>query len=220
MTSTRRHTEVFGLGPGIGEDDGEIHGSRLPTSRAVLRCFMYHLNVGKALRRTKFETAKSIYGKIVPFFEKAHVPSLSEKVSCGKIIEMYEKNAKLREIPVARRETPTTLTRLEAMQNLLSKTFVMWPADVEKRIENLEDLSFLKSMMNDRKATFGSHDSILALQVGRKQDLEMQAAERTQREVERKRDDIENALPMMLDSDEESDSDNDPEPRPSTSSTG
>ena len=37
---TRRAKSVFGLGKGINDDDSQITGSRLPTSRQVLRCMM------------------------------------------------------------------------------------------------------------------------------------------------------------------------------------
>ena len=51
----------------------------------------------------------------------------------------------------------------------LARAFCLWPDDAGDRIRNKQDEQFLKSMMTDRVATFGSFDTVLDKKVKRKE---------------------------------------------------
>ena len=54
----------------------------------------------------------------------------------------------------------------------LARAFCLWPDDAGDRIRNKQDEQFLKSMMTDRVATFGSFDAVLDKKVKRKEARE------------------------------------------------
>lgn len=178
---TRKQAKIFGLGRGITSDDAEITGSRLPTSRQVLRCMMFHLQQGASKSLTRTEAAKVVLGKVTTFYDKAHIPMISEIKACQKMIKLLDENAKLRAIPLGRRSTPTVLAKLKQMDTDLNKTFQLWPPNVETLIKIPEDLQFLQSMKTDRAATFGSSDNVLAAQIQRRQERALSEAARRQR---------------------------------------
>lgn len=106
--------------------------------------------------------------KVIPFYEKGNIPMISEKKGCEKIVSLFKKNSKLREIPVERRSSETAKLKLKEMERELEQTFPLWAANAEKTMDP-EDLEFLKSMKGDRTASFGSRDHKLATQIKRKQ---------------------------------------------------
>lgn len=167
-TRTRKAAEIFGLGSGITTTDSQITGSRLPTSRQVLRCFMFHQQKGTSTRQTKFETAKIVLSQVSEFYRKANIPMISDKKACQKIIKLADDNAKLRSIPFARRTRPATLNKLKCMETELNKTFQIWPSNAADLISIPEDLQFLESMKTDRLATFGCTDKLLSDKLQRK----------------------------------------------------
>ncbi|KAG8171349.1 hypothetical protein JTE90_007601 [Oedothorax gibbosus] len=140
--TTRMSSTIFGLGSGITEEDCTITGSRLPTNLQVLRCLMYHLQEGVRINRTKWESAKIVLAKITVFYEKANIPMISERKACEKMIKLLDDNAKLRAIPCKRRETPSSLNKVKQMEDFLTKTFAIWPVNVETLMKNAEDLHF------------------------------------------------------------------------------
>ena len=79
---TRNTAKIFGLG------DAEITGSCLPTCRQVIRCYMYmqEHQTSKHQCKTKYEMAKTVLEKIIPFYCKANIPLISERKACQKII--------------------------------------------------------------------------------------------------------------------------------------
>ena len=91
---------------------------------------MFHQHRGsaqcKAPNRTKRDNAKTVLENIIPFYLKWNIPMVSEKWGCEKSVQLFEKNAKVREIPVGRRSSPSELAKLESVRNELSKTFPLW----------------------------------------------------------------------------------------------
>ena len=81
QSGTRNAKSVFGIGAGITDADAEITGSRLPTSRQVLRCYMIYQDQGLRLRQTQLDTAKFVLQKIVPFHENRTIPMITNKKS-------------------------------------------------------------------------------------------------------------------------------------------
>lgn len=71
---------------------------------------------------------------------------------------------------IRRRSSEAALKQLEKMECRLDATFPLWPPNVEKLIDNPEDLAFLASMKTDRVATFGALDKKLQLKVKRREE--------------------------------------------------
>lgn len=171
---TRRESLTFGFGRKVTIDDSDITGSKLPTNEQVLRCYRYYQLELNQNHYSKYQVAVLVLSKLVPFYEKACVPIVSEKRACAKIVELASKNTHLREIPLKRRSTPSVLKKLEDNEVLMKMTFPLWHADAEKNMKNKEDIEFLKSMKTDRLSSFGSHDRVTAGLIRRRQ-LRMEA---------------------------------------------
>ena len=175
--ATRESTKVFGLGSAITEQDSQINGTRLPTCLQVLRCFMWHTEDGKLERRSRWESAKLVLQKVTPFYGKANIPIISERKAIEKIIKLADDNSKLRSIPINRRTTPASITKVNQMEMKFMETFPLWPNDASSHIKNPEDLAFLESMKTDRCATFGCQDKLLADKMQRKVNREEKESE-------------------------------------------
>lgn len=165
---TRKATTLFGLGSGITEEDPVIMGSRLPTGALVLHCMMYHCNtLGHTGTPYRFAAAKIVLEKIRTFYQKGNIPMVSNRRACDKIVALLDSNNKLRSIDKNRRNTPATRLKLEALDNMLKSTFVLWPRNGKALINNAEDRLFLESMKGDRAASLGAFDKKLARKVAR-----------------------------------------------------
>ena len=161
-SKTRKATTIFGLGNAITADDEHLTGVCLPTNKQVLRSLMCLMQKeeckGKQILIHKWKCAAAVLTQVKEFYAKANVPVMSD-CRCIKImLGLLEDNAKLRQIPQSRRENPNTLEKLQIMSDHLEKTFSCWPQDAMSVIKNEEDKTFLKSMMTDRLASFGSLD--------------------------------------------------------------
>ena len=72
--------------------------------------------------RTQRGNAKLVPDMVIPFYLKGNIPVISEKSCCQKIVELVEKNAKIREIPVDRQSSPSVLAKLKDVENDLQNT--------------------------------------------------------------------------------------------------
>ncbi|KAJ8015190.1 hypothetical protein DPEC_G00023560 [Dallia pectoralis] len=164
QTSSR--SLVFGLGPSITSEDGIITGAKLPTGRQILRC-MLAIKPGANGVLSQFEAAMVVLVQVQPFYKKANIPMVRDKHACHNVVDLVNANIKLRKISQAKCSNETTAKQLETMECRLDATFLLWPPNVEKLIDNPEDLAFLASMKTDRVATFGVLDKKLQLKVKR-----------------------------------------------------
>lgn len=169
---TRQTAEIFGLGNAITDNDAVMTGARLPTYRQVLRCFMYHTQPDRetAINKSRWEAAKVVLAQIKEFYMKAGIPIIAERKACERIIELQEENGKLRNVPLERRESDTTRRKPDEMNAKLEQTFPLWPANAEVSVKNPDDLAFLKSMKEDRVATFSGKDMKLANRLKRSEE--------------------------------------------------
>ena len=78
MAKTRKSTDIFGLGPGINDNDANITVSKLPNEMQVLRCMLFHIKNGSSKKRTQNEAAKIVLQQIETFYAKANIPLVSE----------------------------------------------------------------------------------------------------------------------------------------------
>ncbi|XP_033962512.1 uncharacterized protein [Pseudochaenichthys georgianus] len=171
---------VFGLGPSITSEDGIITGAKLPTGRQILRCMLGKKPGGNGAL-SQFEATKGVLEQVRPFYKKANIPMVSDKRACHKMVDLVYANNKLRKISQAKRSSETTAKQLEKMECRLDATFPLWPPNVEKLIDNPEDLAFLASMKTNRVATFGVLDKKLQLKVKRREERQAAAAARQSR---------------------------------------
>ncbi|KAJ8010903.1 hypothetical protein DPEC_G00079990 [Dallia pectoralis] len=118
-------------------EDGIINGAKLPTGCQMLRC-MLAIKPGANGVLSQFDAAMVVLEQVWQFYMKAN-------------------------IPMAKCSNETTAKQLETMECRLDATFPLWPPNVEKLIDNPEDLAFLASMKTDRVATFGVLDIKLQL---------------------------------------------------------
>jgi len=102
----------IGLDAAISQDDATITGSRLPTSKLVLRCMLFHLKDIFPQNRTKYEAAKIVLSHISPFCVKGGIPMLTEQGYYHKIIKLLE-NEKFHRTLKARRAGATMITKLQ-----------------------------------------------------------------------------------------------------------
>ena len=124
---------------------------------------------GTTSNRTKRDYAKVVPEKVIPFYLKRNIPMVVAKSGSEKIIEIFEKNAKLRKILVDRRRSPNVLGKPNDIVTKLQKTFPMSARNAEQAIKNSEDLKFLYSMKTYRIPSFGVFDQALSSQVKRMQ---------------------------------------------------
>ncbi len=204
QTSSR--SLVFGLGPSITSEDGIITGAKLPTGRQILRC-MLAKKPGANGALSQFEAAKVVLEQVWPFYKKANIPMVSDKRACHKMVDLVNANNKLRKISQAKRSSVITAKQLEKMECRLDATFPLWPPNVEKLIDNPEDLAFLASMKTGRVATFGVLDKKRQLKVKRREERQAAAAARQSR-CEKELEEMTAMSSLESESDEESEEDN------------
>ncbi len=126
---------------------------------------------------SQFEAAKVVLEQVRPFYKKANIPMVSDKRACHKMVDLVNANNKLRKISQAKRSSEIAAKQLEKMECRLDATFPLWPPNVEKLIDNPEDLAFLASMETDRVATFGVLDKMRQLKVKRREERQMSSLE-------------------------------------------
>jgi len=156
-------------------DDATITGCRFTTCLQVLRCMMYHCSMAASTDRpggvgatSQFTTAKLVLQHITTIYQKANIPTVSQRRCCEEIIKLVAENNQLRAINKDRRDTPAYKHKLQESQHKLASTFELRPPNVETLIKNEEDRSFLQSMKTDRAARFGPFDKILAQKVSKR----------------------------------------------------
>ena len=92
---------------------------------------MFHVHGGIPGNRTKWQSAKLVLSKVVPFYHKAIIPMISDSTyACERMIQLIEDNAKVRAIPCNRRSTAAALeTTVKQMEYKLAKSCPLWPAE-------------------------------------------------------------------------------------------
>lgn len=174
--------------------DKIITGCRLPTRRQVLLCFIAHkeelrkndtTNSKKVLR----DAANATTTLVLPFYEKARIPSLLPNKISQEILKYYDEFKKLLKINVCERKTPgKQLEKIMTFKNQMHETMKLWPRDALSRIKNEEDRAFLMSMQSDRKATMSGVDKNLAEMEQRREKRELEEENRRKRESNESQD--------------------------------
>lgn len=138
------------------EADQEIHGSKLPTVRQVLLCFLSHHTL-----KTKRAAANTTVKTVLPFYLRAKIDTLKSNKMAEEVLKVFEEMKSIIKIDHARRETETNKQKINSFKEKLKTTMKFWPRNSLEKIKIEEDKQFLISMMTDRKATMGSIDTKL-----------------------------------------------------------
>ena len=167
-----------------------ISGCKLPTYKQVLLCFLAHIDIVKDSLRiaqaAKRSAAKIVCEKVIYHYRNAGIDYISDKRMCNKIQELYAEYTNIRKLPVARLKSPRHL--LTKFNNKLNRTMPFWPKNIISKMEARklghisdvekaaieEDIKFLQSMFEDRKATYAVKDTVTPL-------FEIRREERTKR---------------------------------------
>ena len=122
-TRTCETSAIFEWEKAITESDGTITDSRSSLSGQVLCCIIINKVYQKAKLGCK-QPSKCLL-KSASFTRKITYPwMILEIKACQKCWNCYDKNLKLRAIPIAKRSTVSTLTNLQRQQQQeLDKTF-------------------------------------------------------------------------------------------------
>jgi hypothetical protein len=134
---------------------------------------MYYTQIAdssKSQNWSQWEAAKIVLKTVIPFYQKANIPMISERKAC-ECMKLLEENAKLGAISIEPRSSASPLKKVNEIDEKLEKTFHLWPANAPKQIKNREDLAFLHSMMGDCCASFGAEDKLLSNKKRREQRL-------------------------------------------------
>ena len=141
----------FLLGSTPTEDDLSITGAKLPTVRQVLMCFL----ASHASPMTVRAAAKATVVKVLPFYDKARIPTLNPVKMEEEVLKLHTEMKNLLKIDHQHRETEKNKTKFNDFKQKLEKTMKFWPRDALERIKTEEDKKFLHSMMTDRVANMG-----------------------------------------------------------------
>ena len=107
---TRKSADIFGLSNVNSKEDSIITGARANES-ASIALFDVLCTRGASKNRIKWQSAKLVMSKVVSFYKKAKIPTISERKECEKMNQLLEDNAKVRAIPCNRRSLQPRLRR-------------------------------------------------------------------------------------------------------------
>lgn len=71
----------------IGKCEPKIVGVKLPSKQQVLQCFFYNV---RCENKTVKESARLVLNEILPFWEKARIPTPDQRTCAAKVIKLYE----------------------------------------------------------------------------------------------------------------------------------
>ena len=165
----------FLLDTSITSEHVNILGSKLPTVKQVLISFLANhrkllsqasnKNCGCPKKLLHQAATVTIREQVQPFYERSRIPTKSEKNMVGELLKINAQVNQLKKIKAHKRKDHTGI---KSFKEKLHKTMVFWPKNAEEIIQSrrdsskLEDLLFLRDQKNDRKATIGGVDKLLA----------------------------------------------------------
>ena len=148
---------ILGTNPTV--DDLKLIGSRLPTKKQILLCFLANCQTSA----TKREAAKKTVDEAQKLFDRARIPAIQQH-KMAEEVERYNKIFEgILKISVRYRSTGKPKERIDEFKKQLDTTFKFWPRNVMAKLSNAEDKLFLQSMLTDRKAFMGGVDKTLAV---------------------------------------------------------
>lgn len=159
----------------IGKCEKKIVGSKLPSKLQVLQCFFYYV---RCENKTIKESGKLALEEILPFWERARIPTLHERTCAEKLIKLYNEWRTMQKVC----KSPFTIHRSKEndFKENLNNLFDIAHVDALKMISIPEDRDFLiKQREQGRVGSMISIDRRLA-------NKEKRKAQRVEEENRRK----------------------------------
>ena len=108
---------------------------------------------------TKGEAANAVVKSVIPFYERARVPTLAPQEVSEEIEKLLLELKSLMKINVRSRETKSN-KKISEFKMKLETIMKFWPRNALEVMTNENNKSFLRSMIADRKASMGARDDI------------------------------------------------------------
>ena len=181
-TATRSSTEQWLIGHPIPC----IVGCKLPSTGQVLQRFVYHHKIDKKPVR---ESARCVVDEILPFWEKARIPTQFPVNIVDNLVSLYQKTYQSL-LKNKSRSDKKTLEARQDFQQKLNCLFDIAHEDAENKIQIKEDYDFLLAQREvGRRGVMAGPDLVLS----KKEEREMRKAA-SQMEQKRRSDEEKNLL--------------------------
>lgn len=162
----------------IGQPLEHLYGTKLPSGREVMQNLIYHHNTKKLTIRV---AANKVYNELLPFWEKARIPTRAKNLVISQIDKLYQQRRGLQKHKT--RNDDIDLRKQAQYSAKLDSLFDIARADAEKIITIDEDREFLRRQREDRGGSLGTMDGTLAQRerrsTKRKADRQHQHQQRT-----------------------------------------
>lgn len=171
-----------------GQEHYEISGCKLPTYKQVLLCYLAHFerlkdSVQKSASPKRL-AAKAVQEKVLYHYRNAGIDHLSDMRMYEVIEALYHEYTNIRKLPAKRQNAHEPI--YSKFHEKLDKTMPFWPRDILSKMESRkaghvsevekaaidEDIKFLQSMMDDRKATYAARDRVTPMFERRREERE------------------------------------------------
>lgn len=152
-TATRSKTEFYLVGQGATE----LLGAKLPSHRQVFSLFLhFHLTEKQTLR----SAAKEVIDQVLPFWEKARIPTRASQHCIKKLEKLYQEWTKMKKHKD--RETQPHKDQEAAFVGKLDDLFDIAHSDAMNIMKIQEDRDFLTAQRDKgRPGVMGSVDMVL-----------------------------------------------------------
>ena len=171
MTTRKSDKALFILTESPGIENLNLSGTKLPTNKQVILCFLANLNDlrsrdGSKNLSLRCEVANILTEQIITIYAKAGTPVLGKSAVRKKLFDLHNKYLNVKK-HIGR--------KMEEFHAYLQLTAEFWPKNALQIMEASkkgkckaekdaidQDINFLIDMQNGRKQTFGSIDSTAA----------------------------------------------------------
>ena len=110
--------------------------------------------------KVKWEAAGKVTDQVVEIYKMANIPTINVNKIKQKVFDLHEATCRgLTEVCQAKRESPSSKSKILKFQKQLGQTMKFWQDGVEKD-QCEEDRLFLESMKSNRKASIGFFDRV------------------------------------------------------------
>ena len=172
-----------------GEQHLNITGTRLPTKRQVLLCYLANSDKMRNEDISNTEPVlklaiQPVIDEISLHYRKANIQMVHERTVARKITALHNEYVTLRKIPPKKR---LNNPKVNAFLKKIKLTMPLWPEDIFKIMENQkkgkveveklaidEDMAFLRSMISDRIAHYSNQDKKTTSVIRKRSDRKKQ----------------------------------------------
>ena len=128
---------------------------------------------------SKRDALKKTVDCVIPFFQKAGVPTLPKQKMAEAVEKLLAEFENLLKIKHSARNSGKPKERIDEFKlRIEEKTMKFWPRNVLQMMDNEINKAFLQSMMSDRKASMSGKDNTAFSEVKKKLARENQESKR------------------------------------------